>query len=123
MVVKGINGLNGVLKDIGNNVKDNKKTFNRVLSSEFVRLNEPNMFYDPKSRKSISDVKSQTDYDRGRVQGQNPYFAFVYYGTYKMKAGGKRGKPEPFKYTYEHNKEYLTKTLEEEVAKKINEKT
>ncbi len=121
MVVKGINGLNGVLKDIGNNVKDNKKTFNRVLSSEFVRLNEPNMFYD--TGKSKSDVKSQTDYDRGRIQGQNPYFAFVYYGTSRIRPGGKRGKPEPFKYTYEQNKEYLTKTLEEEVAKKINEKT
>lgn len=121
MIVKGTSGLNGVLKDIGSNVKNNKKTFNRVLSSEFVRLNEPNMFYD--TRKSIADVKSQTDYDRGRVQGQNPYFAFVYYGTSRIKAGGRYGKPEPFKYTYDHNKDYLTKTLEEAVAKKINEKT
>lgn len=70
------------------------------LTVNFVRWNEDNMFED--TGQSISDVKSQTDYKRGIVIGKNPYFAFVYYGTKNIPAGGKTGKPRPFEYTWEH---------------------
>ncbi len=114
-ILEGTNALQSDLKAINGKVNKGKKKILKVLSVEFVRLNEDNMFYsetDPKvpgsgQRASIKSIKKDSDYESGEIKGTTPYFGYVYYGTEHIKAGGKHGKPEPFDYTYKQNEDEL----------------
>ncbi len=129
-IYKGSNGLNNAVLDLKNNVESNIGKYREVLTTEFVRLNEPNMFRDMGD--SIKDVKAQTDYKKGEVIGENEYFAYVYYGvknedgSWKIHPGGRKGKARNderpvFIYTYEENQDYLEGVLVDAINKSLEQ--
>ncbi len=124
-ILDGSSALEKDLSNMSTNLEKGTKKMLKVVSIEFVKLNEQYMFYseyDPKvpgsgQRASIKSIKKDSNYESGEIKGTTPYFGYVYYGTEHIKAGGKHGKPEPFDYTYKENEtplhDLMQKTSEE----------
>lgn len=97
--------LQEAMHDFSSTINNSSEQVTEQVTSEFVRLNDVNMFVDTGASKR--SVVTDTEYKKGIVKGTTPYFSYVYFGTSKMNAGGNTGKPEPFLYTYEENVENL----------------
>lgn len=97
---KGNNQLHVAVNDYGNVVTKNKENALKVITNEFVKLNEK---YTPEdTRHLIKTIKLNTQYSKGLIVASTSYATKVYYTKMNFKKSSARNRF--FEYTWEKNK-------------------
>lgn len=111
----GDNPLSSALSDFGNDVTKNKSGALKVITNEFVKLNET---YTPEDTRNLIDsIKTNTHYSTGLVIASTSYAKKVYYTPMNFRKSTARNRF--FEYTWEKNKGVFAQQYIKFIEKKI----